>query len=64
MGSLLRRAHFELLRAAEAKNSATINQLKYRASALRQILQSGRGLGQIKHSAAPRALLALDHTLV
>ena len=29
MGSLLRRAHFELLRAAEAKNSATINQLKY-----------------------------------
>ena len=29
MGSLLRRAHFESLRAAEAKNSATINQLKY-----------------------------------
>ena len=53
MGSLLRRAHFESLRAAEAKNSATINQLKYRA--LRQILHSGRGLGKIKHSAAPRA---------
>ena len=31
MGSLLRRAHFESLRAAEAKNSATINQLKYRS---------------------------------
>ena len=30
MGSLLRRAHFESLRAAEAKNAATINQLKYR----------------------------------
>ena len=29
MGSLLRRAHFESLRAAEAKNAATINQLKY-----------------------------------
>ena len=29
MGSLLRRAHFESLRPAEAKNSATINQLKY-----------------------------------
>ena len=29
MGSLLRRAHFESLRAADAKNSATINQLKY-----------------------------------
>ena len=27
MGSLLRRAHFESLRATEAKNSATINQL-------------------------------------
>ena len=27
MGSLLRRAHFESLRAAEAKNAATINQL-------------------------------------
>ena len=31
MGSLLRRAHFESLRAAEAKNAATINQLKYRS---------------------------------
>ena len=31
MGSLLRRAHFESLRAAEAKNTATINQLKYRS---------------------------------
>ena len=31
MGSLLRRAHFESLIAAEAKNSATINQLKYRS---------------------------------
>ena len=29
--SLLRRAHFESLRAAEAKNAATINQLKYRS---------------------------------
>ena len=29
MGSLLRSAHFESLRAAEAKNAATINQLKY-----------------------------------
>ena len=29
MGSLLWRAHFESLRAAEAKNAATINQLKY-----------------------------------
>ena len=31
MGSLLRRAHFESFRAAEAKNAATINQLKYRS---------------------------------
>ena len=31
MGSLLRRAHLESLRAAEAKNAATINQLKYRS---------------------------------
>ena len=31
MGSLLRRAHFESLRTAEAKNAATINQLKYRS---------------------------------
>ena len=31
MGSLLRRAHFESLRAAEAKNAATINQFKYRS---------------------------------
>ena len=31
MGSLLRRAHFESFRAAETKNSATINQLKYRS---------------------------------
>ena len=30
-GSLLWRAHFESLRAAEAKNAATINQLKYRS---------------------------------
>ena len=30
-GSLLRRTHFESLRAAEAKNAATINQLKYRS---------------------------------
>ena len=35
--SLLWRAHFESLRAAEAKNVATINQLKYRTSALRKI---------------------------
>ena len=31
MGGLLRRAHFESLRAAEAKNTAKINQLKYRS---------------------------------
>ena len=31
MGSLRRRAHFESLRVAEAKNAATINQLKYRS---------------------------------
>ena len=31
MGSLLRRAHFKSLRTAEAKTSATINQLKYRS---------------------------------
>ena len=31
MGSLLQSAHFESLRAAEAKNAATINQLKYRS---------------------------------
>ena len=31
IGSLLRRVHFESLRAAEAKNAATINQLKYRS---------------------------------
>ena len=55
MGSLLRRAHFESLRAAEAKNAATI---------LGAWSHSGRGLRQINHSAAPRALLALDHTLV
>ena len=30
-GSLLRRAHFESLRMAEAKNATTINQLKYRS---------------------------------
>ena len=30
-GRLLRRAHFESLRVAEAKNAATINQLKYRS---------------------------------
>ena len=59
------------LRAADAKlynkSPKSINQLKYRtvlARALRQILHSGRGLGQIKYSAAPRALLALDHTHV
>ena len=34
MGSLLRRAHFESLRAAEAKNAATINQLKYSRSCI------------------------------
>ena len=36
MGSLLQRAHFESLRAAEAKNSATINQLKSAALAPRK----------------------------
>ena len=65
MGSLLRRAHFESLRVAEAKNAATINQLKYRSrSCITGNIALGRGLGQIKHSAAPRALLALDHALV
>ena len=37
MGSLLRRAHFESLRATEAKNSATINQFTVLARALRKI---------------------------
>ena len=39
-----------------------MNILKYRSRSC--IKHSGRGLGQIKHSAAPRALLALDHALV
>ena len=56
MGSLLRRAHFESLRAAEAKNSATINQLKYRS---RSCITANIALG-----AWSRTLLALDHTLV
>ena len=42
MGSLLRRAHFESLRAAEAKNAATINQLKYRS---RACITGNRALG-------------------
>ena len=58
-GSLLRRAHFESVRAAEAKNAATINQLKYRS---RSCIMENIALGQI--SAAPRALLALDHALM
>ena len=64
MGSLLRRAHFESLRAAEAKNSATINRSNISivlAHALRKILHSGRGLGQIKHC-RPRAIFALMHS--
>ena len=62
MGRLLRRAHFESLRAAEAKNAATIN---YRSrSCITGYIALGRGFGQIKHSAAPRALLVLDHALV
>ena len=59
MGSLLRRAHFESLRAAEAKNAATINQLKYRS---RSCITGNIALGA--WSRATRALLALDHALV
>ena len=62
MGSLLRRAHFESLRAAEAKNSATINQLKYRS---RSCITENIALGA--WSRANKALgcaSALDHTLV
>ena len=54
MGSLLRRAHFESLTAAEATVKVPFSLVHY----------GTYGLGQIKHSAAPRALLALDHTLV
>ena len=42
---------------AEAKNAATINQLKYRSRS-----HSGRGLGQIKHSAVPRAIFPIMHS--
>ena len=58
-GSLPRRAYFESLRAAEAKNAATINQLKYRS---RSCIMENIALGAC--SAAPRALLALDHAFV
>ena len=49
-GSLLRRAHFESLRAAEAKNAATINQLKYRS---RSCIMENIALGGV-----------VDHALV
>ena len=54
MGSLLRRAHFESLRAAEAKNSATINQLKYRS---RSCITANIALG-----AWSRAIFAVMHS--
>ena len=64
-GNLPRRAYFESLRAAEAKNAATLNQLKYRSrSCIMENIALGRGLGKIKHSAAPRALWDLDHAFV
>ena len=58
MGSLLRRAHFESLRAAEAKNSATINQLKYRTHSY---ITENIALGAWSRA---NNFLALDHTLV
>ena len=55
-GSLLRRAHFESLRAAEAKNAATINhQMSKRQSVLifHFIFQGQRSQGLIGLATAP-----------
>ena len=73
MGSLLRRAHFESLRAAEAKNSATINQLKYRSRscitaniALGAWSRANKALGCascfIGSRPHPRAIFAVMHS--
>ena len=48
MGSLLRRAHFESLRAAEAKNSATINQLYRSRSCITENIALGAWSGENK----------------
>ena len=74
MGSLLQRAHFESLRAAEAKNSATINQLKYRSRscitaniALGAWSRANKALGCascfIGSRPRPRAIFAVMHSL-
>ena len=73
MGSLLRRVHFESLRVAEAKNSATINQLKYRSRsyiteniALGAWSRANKALGCascfIGSRPQPRAILAVMHS--
>ena len=73
MGSLLLRAHFESLRAAEAKNSATINQLKYRSRscitaniALGAWSRANKALGCascfIGSRPHPRAIFAVMHS--
>ena len=73
MGSLLRRAHFESLRAGEAKNSATINQLKYRSRscitaniALGAWSRANKALGCascfIGSRPHPRAIFAVMHS--
>ena len=73
MGSLLRRAHFESLRAAEAKNSSTINQLKYRSRscittniALGAWSRANKALGCascfIGSRPRPRAIFAVMHS--
>ena len=73
MGSLLRRAHLESLRAAEAKNSATINQLKYHSRscitvniALGAWSRANKALGCascfIGSRPHPRAIFAVMHS--
>ena len=69
-GSLPRRAYFESLRAAEAKNAATINQLKYRSSSciIENILGAwSRALGCascfIGSRPRPRAIFPVMHSL-
>ena len=58
MGSLLRRAHLESLRAAEAKNSSTINQLKYRScSCITANMARGCGREPIKDEAQCKAYI-------
>ena len=72
-GSLLRRAHFESLRVAEAKHAATINQLKYRSRpcimeniALRVWSQAKKALGCascfIGSQPRPRAIFPIMHS--